>query len=556
MKKIIFILVLIISCSAIKAQPKWTKKASKAIFTLKTFADDGSLKASSNGFFISVSGMAVSNFAPFKGASRAVVIDADGKEYEVSEIIGANDIYDIAKFKVANSKASPLELARVNASEGEVLWLLSYAKGKAGVCKNGLVKKAEPAQEDYKYYTLGMTSPDNTTGCPLLNEEGQAIGIMQQSVEGDSLSYAVGIAFPASLKTTGLSLNDATLSTTKLKIALPDDQDQATLMIFLGREKVDSVRYASMVDDYIEKFPKATEGYIYKATMEVNAHNFEAADQLMTKAVSSVDKKEDALYNYARLIYQKELALFDLPYSPWSMDVAIDKVDKAYSINPLSTYKQLKAEILFAQKKYNEAYSLYDELIKGDAKTTNNIFAAATCKQMIGDTLAAIQLADSAMTMLSKPYLKEAAPFILSHAQMMTDFGKYRNAVNDYNDYEQLMAASVNDRFYYLRHQAEINGKLYQQALNDINKAISMAPDNTLYYAEKASLQIRTGLSADAIDTANELIKIDPNNSDGYLFKGLAQCLKGNKSEGIDNLQKAQSLGDEQAATLIEKYGK
>ena len=34
------------------AQPSWTKKASKAVFTLKTFQADGSLLASSNGFFI------------------------------------------------------------------------------------------------------------------------------------------------------------------------------------------------------------------------------------------------------------------------------------------------------------------------------------------------------------------------------------------------------------------------------------------------------------------------------------------------------------------------
>ena len=43
------------------------------------------------------------------------------------------------------------------------------------------------------------------------------------------------------------------------------------------------------------------------------------------------------------------------------------------------------------------------------------------------------------------------------------------------NDYEQLMAAQVNDRFYYLRFQAEVNGRLFQQALNDIDKALQKA---------------------------------------------------------------------------------
>jgi len=556
MKKIIFILALILTSSAIYAQPKWAKKVGKAIFTLKTFSEDGTLKGSSNGFFISASGTAVSNFAPFKGAARAVVIDADGKQYEVNSIIGANDIYDIAKFQVATTKASALEVATTDANQGDQLWILTYAKGGNAAAKGGSVRKVEAAQEDYKYYTIAAIAPTNSTACPLLNDLGQVVGIMQQPIEGDSLSYAVSASFPANLKTTGLSLNDATLASTKLKIALPDEQEQALLMMYLASEKIDSARYASMVDDFMAKFPTATDGYSYKATMEINAHHFDVADKLMEKAVSVAEKKDDALYNYARLIYQKEIAMPNLAYTPWTLDVAVDKADKAYDINPLSTYKQLKADIRFAQKKYDEAFTLYDALIKGDSKTTANIFAAAQCKQLLGDTIAAIALADSAMAILSKPYLKEAAPYILSHAQMMIDFGKYRHAVNDYNDYETLMAASVNDRFYYLRHQAEIGGRLYQQALNDINKAISMAPANTLYYAEKASLQIRVGLAADAIDTANELIKIDANNSDGYLFKGLAQCLKGNKAEGIENLKKAQSMGDGQAAGLIEKYGK
>ena len=81
-----------------------------------------------------------------------------------------------------------------------------------------------------------------------------------------------------------------------------------------------------------------------------------------------------------------------------------------------------------------------------------------------------------------------------------------------------------------------------------------MAPQETFYYAEKASLQVRVGLLDDAIDTANEMIGIDSNDSDAYMFLGLAQCLKGNKKDGIANLQKAKDMGNLQADTLIQKY--
>lgn len=79
----------------------WSKKAAQAVFTLKTFKADGTLLGSANGVFVSENGEAVSSFAPFRGADRAVVIDAQGKEWPVETMMGANDMYDVAKFKVA-----------------------------------------------------------------------------------------------------------------------------------------------------------------------------------------------------------------------------------------------------------------------------------------------------------------------------------------------------------------------------------------------------------------------------------------------------------------------
>ena len=134
--------------------------------------------------------------------------------------------------------------------------------------------------------------------------------------------------------------------------------------------------------------------------------------------------------------------------------------------------------------------------------------------------------------------------------------GKYRDAVNDLNDYEKLMMTQINDRFYYLRFQAEQGGRIFQLALNDIAKAIELNPNQEVYYAEKASLEVRVGLYDEAIETARKCIALVPSYSDGHLFLGLALCLKGDKAEGVKSLQRAKELGDAQADALIEKYGK
>jgi tetratricopeptide (TPR) repeat protein len=163
---------------------------------------------------------------------------------------------------------------------------------------------------------------------------------------------------------------------------------------------------------------------------------------------------------------------------------------------------------------------------------------------------------DSAVNTFTKPYIKTAAPYLLTRAQMLYDAKKYRPAVNDFNEYETLMAAQLNAHFYFLREQAEFGGHLYQQALDDIKKAVEMAPDELVYRAEKANLELRVGMTDEAIETAKGCISKDSEASDGYLFLGLALCVKGQKTEGLQNLQKAKELGNSQAQSFIEKYSK
>lgn len=555
MKKISMIGCLLLSALSIFAQPSWVKNASRSVFTLKTFAADGSLIASSNGFFTGTNGEAVSNFTPFKRASRAVVIDAQGKELQVAGIIGANDMYDVVKFRVNGSKTQPLALSSTITPVGSEVFLLPYHELKA--VKSGPVRKAETFMGDNPYYTVALSMGENQVSCPLLNAAGQVIGMMQQpAVLGDSLSYAVSASFADSLKLTGITFHNETMKLTQVKKLLPTDIKEAALVLYFSGSQVDSAEYVSLIHDFIQQFPSAPDGYTYRAQQEMAAGNFAAAERDMEQALKFADAKDDTHYIYARMIYNKEVYQSAQPYTGWSLDKALQHIQAANSINPQPTYRQLEGDIRFAQQHYDEAYEIYNRLLSTNLRSPEIFFAAARCKEMQKDTTAMLALMDSTINMYSKPYLKEVAPYIWARAEARRNAGRYREAISDMNEYESLMTATVNDNFYYIRHQVEILGHLYQQALNDINRAIQMNSNEILYYAEKASLEIRVGLYDQAIATAKECISLDPQNSDGYLFLGLAQCLKGQKPEGIRNLQKAKELGDTQADALIEKYNK
>ena len=557
MKRIITILFAACVCCMTSAQPdKWVKKASKAVFTLKTFNANDELIGSSNGFFITADGIAVSSYTPFRGASKAVIIDAMGKEYPVKSIIGANDTYDIAKFRVDASKCQTLRTAPA-VGENTQLWLLPYNAKNGYSCTAATVKSVQKVQNDYDYYTLEGNGSENTVGCPYLNAAGDVVGIKQQSSSDDNATqYAVGATFATGLKMTGLSLNDAALKATSIKKELPDELDQAILTLYLASSLGDANSFVGLVDDFIEKFPQAPDGYSYKAQIMAAKDNYPEADKYMKLAIENATDKAEAHYNYAKMMYQNLLYFHDSASHAWTYEQALEQAEQAVALDPQLAYVTQKAQLLFACKRYDDSYTTFQDAIAKGAHNAECFYGAARCKEQLNDTTAYIALLDSAVATFSQPYLKEAAPYIYARGQALAENGQYRLAVNDFNEYENLMISQINSEFYYIRSQVEVKGRLFQQALNDLDKAIDKDPSVLLYRSEKASLQIRVKLIDEAIETASECIRLFPDSSDGYLFLGLAQCLKGDKALGVVNLLKAKDLGDAQADVLIEKYGK
>lgn len=554
-KILLFIPICLLTLLPVSAQ-SWASKAVKSLLTLKTFAKDGTLLASSTGFFVGTDGEAVSSYAPFKGAQRAVVIDAQGKEYPVEFMLGANETYDVAKFQVAAQKTTPLPIA-ATATKGSSVWLLPYAVKKTPDCIQGTISNAELFQDKYQYYTLQLNAEESQINSPVLNENGEVVGIIQPSA-GDQkgTSYAVSARFATDLKIVGLSINDPVFRQTQIPMAIPDDTKEALLTIFLASSSVSESEYLNLIERFIKKFPDEADGYVYRARYQVSKGNFSSADEDMQRALKINGEKDDVHYQYADLIYQKEIYQSDKPFSAWTLDKAFSESQEAYRINPMPIYLQQQAQIRYAQGQYAEAYNLYDQLTRSDLRSADIFFAASQCKAQLNEPDMQLALLDSAVNQFSRPYVKTAAPYLLARAQALYNQGKYRPAVNDYNEYEQLMGSQLGAAFYYQRELAELGGHLYQQALNDINKAIELAPTEPMYQAEKASLQVRVGMHKEAMETAQQLIRMSPDLSDGYLFLGLAQCLSDQKAEGVKNLNKAKELGNDQAQSLIDKYAK
>ena len=550
------IATIIISCLHCFAQSDAVKEAAKSVFKLTTYNADGTVLSESNGVFTSQYGTAISSLKPFIGAAKAIITDTKGKQAEVTRMLGANELYDMAKFKVDREKTTPITVSTVPSKNGDAVWLITYDDKGTAQPIGATVKSVETFMDKYSYYIIMAQAPDKSEACPFVNDNGQIIGLMKRSNSSLDI-HAVDANFAMSLATTGLSLNDPVLRQIGIAPALPNDKDQALLTLIMAEQGNDSTKLTAIVNDFLAKYPDLTDGYTAKARMQVNKNDFKGANETMEDAIKRASSKDMAHAEYGRLIYNNLVNNANQNNPEWTLDKAEEETDKAFAINPLPTYKHQKAQITFAKGKYQEAYDVFTELLNSQMRNPELFYEASQCKVMLkAPESEIIALLDSAINNTDSLRMNEAAPYFLARAEAYNALDSFRQAVFDYTRYEILVGHPLEAQFYYIRSKTETKAKLYKQALGDMATAIIRAPQEPTYYAEMASLQLRVNLHDDAIKTAQRCIELAPEYSDGYLILGLAQISKGDKNAGMANLDKAKQLGNPQAQPLIDKYSK
>jgi len=544
--------------------PKWAEKARKAVFSVVTYDKENKIKGTGNGFYIDVQGTALSDYTLFENAERAVVINADGKQQDVSRILGANSMYDIVKFKTPiDKKQTTLTIADQPAKVGETVYLLPYSTQKATTLQTGKVISVDSIGNNSFYYTLEMKTGEKTVSCPIMNINGEVLGLIQKNASDESMeSYAIGANYGASLSISALSMNDGALNKIGIRKALPDTEEQALVFLYMSSEQMDKESYLSLLNDFLAQYPTSMEGYIRRASNYMDSEDpaLQAlAEADMKKALDVSTTKEDAYYQIAKLIYGYVLSLDGKePYQEWTYDKALELIREAVKTGGQPLHIQLEGDILFAQGKYAEAFVCYDQVNQSPLASAATFYSAAKAKQLMegSDINEVLALMDNAIEKLNKPYFAEAAPYFYERAGLRAEAGKYREAVMDYNTFFEAVHGDVTALFYFQREQAEMQCRMYQQALDDINKAVEMAPEDVDFLVEKGSVHLRVNQLDEAIATFNKVISMNNQYAAAYRLLGYCQALQNNTKEACVNFAKAKELGDEVVDQLIEKYCK
>lgn len=561
MKKIIFILTCLSTLGGhLAAQnPKWFKKAAKAQISIVTMNEKGDMLQSGSGFFIDKNGTALADYQLFKQASKAKVVSGEGKEYEVEAIVGVSSLYDLVKFRVKTDKDTPaLTISDRMGVKHEHVYVLPYPTKENKMCVNDTLHDIQKFNEKYGYYTLGRPLDEKYLNSPVMDEEGEVLGMIQRKANASATtSYAVSVAYGNTLCTNGMSSADNDLNAIHIRKALPADEADIRTFLFMTAARSDSATYNQYLNDYAEQFPKSSEPYTQRADFYMAHGNYAAAEEDMNAAMDVAEKKDEVYYAFSKLLYELNLKPGYTVYKDWDMNKSLSLAGEAYKQNPLPLYTLQEGNTLYALKDYEKAFEKYLSLTGTNMRSANLFLYAAQCKRMAGaDTLQILALQDSAVACFSKPYLKDAAPALLERSNTLLALGRYRDAILDLNEYEHLMGDELTAYFYYRREQAEMQCRMFQQAINDINKAIELDPQNVNYWVEKGGVCLRVNQTAEAVQALEKAISIDSQNAPAYRMLGYIQVQQKQTEKGIANLKKAKELGDEVAIGLLEKYSK
>ncbi len=540
----------------------------KAMLNVFVYDAEGKLLGSGNGFFISAEGTAVSQYALFRNAARAEVIDCKGQRYEVSRILGASDSYDLVKFSVTGvKKCDFFNVTTDSVAQGAQLGLAQYATSKKTPVTPASVTSIEN-YGSYKYYGISSANEKDNWARPLIDERGNVVAISQRNVGKEAqTAYAIDARFINELVIKPYSALSRDLSNIKIAKALPANPKEAINYIYMLPTS-DSAAVHTAYADFIGAYPDLADGYIGRASVHCDEGNYAAAEADVQTALSKVQAAtpNDSLttvdgvhFQYSNLMYR---TLAQDPESKaksvgWSFEKACTEAEAAYKEKPYMLYIDQQGKCLFAQKKYAEAYEKFKQTTEDKQYASSESFycAARSLELAGGDSTAVLALLDSAVACIPQPVNARYAQYYIERSQRLIRMNRFRDAIKDYNEYQKAVGAkNLTDQFYFLRYQAEMEARMYQQAIDDIHAAIAHSSTPLVYRLEEAYALLRVSEFERAIESAKSVLRELPENPDCYKIIGISYGELGKKALAQQNLQKAKELGDDTVDTFIKKY--
>ena len=553
----------VITTTAQKKDAKWIDNVYKAIVTVETTTKEGMTKTGP-GFLIRENGEAIATYELFRNAGSAVIITATGEKLPVTHILGADEMYNVIRFKAAVPKKTAfLPIANFSPALHATVFLPPSKEEKD--LTQGDITEISKMSSAYDYYQIDMPLPPSQVGFPLLTATGEVFAMAQADASGKGKTYGIALSYIQSLQVTATDIFKKTYADIGIRRAWDTAIEDAQIALMLYASQQDAAAYLETLNDFIATFPNDADSYISRANHYAFRRKELAATeneqlQMLDKAMNDLDNaakikknKGDAYFNKARLIFGIIVTDSLLSYKNWNMRTVEENIQKAIKDNNNPAYRQFEGELAFFLQDYEKAYASFSLVNQSPASSGTSYYYAAKSKQHLeGATiLEIISLLDSAI--LKSP-LAETADYLLENIELKLQLGLYEQVIKDYDKYFLAMGGNVTDVFYHYRQQAKLQTGDLEGALVDIDRAIIMDNTNAVYYAEKASVYLRMNDIQKAQTSVEKAIALDADFASSYRILGVCYLRQENKPEACIYFHKAKELGDPLVERLINEH--
>jgi serine protease Do len=172
--------------------PALIKRIQPAVVTIIGYNTADKVMRLGSGFFVSESGRLITSRHVLQGVSRAEVKLPRGERYPLTTILAEDPKADLLKLSVTIPGGTPfLKVADIRPQVGEHVLVVGSPLGLEQSVSEGLVSAIRTIKDRGEFLQISAPISPGSSGGPVVNRQGQVIGVAAFQVRGQNINFAV-----------------------------------------------------------------------------------------------------------------------------------------------------------------------------------------------------------------------------------------------------------------------------------------------------------------------------------------------------------------------------
>jgi tetratricopeptide (TPR) repeat protein len=341
-----------------------------AVVLITTF-EGGVEAALGSGFVVEPDGTVVTNYHVIRGADRAKVKFTDGRHFNVKGVYAYDAARDVAVLAVPGKNLPTLTLGDSDGPAiGAAVVAIGNPQGFENTVSEGILSGRRELEGDQPFLQHTAPISPGSSGGPLLDTDGNVVGVNTLAYYGQNLNFAV----PSNFVKTLLEKRDlqelAAVSGSVEGMSLAELTDHADYALRIGNLDEAETCYRKIIDEE----PDLAAGYFGCGYVAYERDDYGESARFLKKGLEKDPREVDGHY-YLGLAYSNLDKTSD----------ALASFEEAYALAPYDAvlFRTLAYEYHDAGR-YEEAIEISRNRLKDSAHDTDAMYVMGISQVQIG----------------------------------------------------------------------------------------------------------------------------------------------------------------------------